>query len=92
MVLMIPVNAILATRSRALNKRQMGNKDARTKLMDEVLSGIKVIKLYAWESPFLKKIDDIREKELSTLKSIGYLSAMQRYNIEFCDQSCKFLK
>ena len=28
---------------------QMKDKDKRVKLMDEILNGIKVLKLYAWE-------------------------------------------
>jgi hypothetical protein len=79
MVLMIPVNAYLASKSRDLNKMQMKNKDGRTKIMDELLCGIKVIKLYAWERSFLKKISNIREAELHTQKSIGYLSACQTF-------------
>ncbi|KAJ3066653.1 hypothetical protein HDU98_010066, partial [Podochytrium sp. JEL0797] len=75
MLLMIPVNGLLATWSRRLNKIQMGNKDKRTKLMDELLNGIKVIKLYAWEMPFLKRVNAVRELELSTLMRMGYLSA-----------------
>ncbi|KAJ1541611.1 Multidrug resistance-associated protein 1, partial [Cladochytrium tenue] len=84
MMLAVPVNAAIAVRSRALNKVQMGNKDSRTKLMDEVLSGIKIIKLYAWERPFLKKVNNIRDKELGTLKKMGYLSAVSTYAL------CKF--
>ncbi|KAI8911120.1 P-loop containing nucleoside triphosphate hydrolase protein [Gorgonomyces haynaldii] len=79
MILMIPVNGYLATKARALNKKQMGNKDSRTKLMDELLNGIKVIKLYAWEKAFKQKINKVREMELKTLKSIGYLSAAQSF-------------
>ena len=79
MVLMVPINAILASKSRELNKTQMKNKDNRTKLMDELLSGIRIIKLYAWESAFLKKISNVREAELETLKKIGYLSAFQTF-------------
>ncbi|TPX65411.1 hypothetical protein SpCBS45565_g05227 [Spizellomyces sp. 'palustris'] len=79
MILMVPVNAYLATRSRTLNKAQMANKDTRTKMMDELLNGIKVIKLYAWERPFLKKIYKAREAELDTLKKLGYLSAFQSF-------------
>lgn len=45
--------------------------------MDEILNGIKVIKLYAWEFPFLKKITKVRNSELDNLKRIGYLSAAQ---------------
>ncbi len=31
------------------------HQDRRTKLMDEILNGIKILKLYAWESSFEKK-------------------------------------
>ncbi|KAI9598139.1 hypothetical protein BDF19DRAFT_433612 [Syncephalis fuscata] len=62
----------VATYLRSLQLQQMKNKDQRTKLMDEILSGIKVIKLYAWEIPFFKKIRAIRnDRELKTLKKYG---------------------
>ena len=77
MVLMVPVNAYLALRSRKLQKSQMKNKDTRMKLMDEILNGIKVIKLYAWEKAFVDRVAQVRKSELDTLKSIGYLSAFQ---------------
>jgi ATP-binding cassette, subfamily C (CFTR/MRP), member 1 len=40
---------------------------------------MKVIKLYAWEQPFLEKITAVRELELATLKKIGYLAATQSF-------------
>jgi ATP-binding cassette, subfamily C (CFTR/MRP), member 1 len=79
MVLMIPVNGWIAKKSRDLNKIQMGNKDTRTKMMDEVLSGMKVIKLYAWEGPFIQSILAVREKELYTLKRMAYLQALSSF-------------
>ncbi|KAI9207232.1 P-loop containing nucleoside triphosphate hydrolase protein [Polychytrium aggregatum] len=79
MLIMIPINAYLASKSRALNKVQMKNKDSRTKMMDELLNGIKVIKLYAWEKSFLKKIYEVRERELLTLRKMGYLSSAQSF-------------
>ena len=79
MVLMLPINAYITARSRTLNKTQMKNKDARTKMMDELLGGIKVIKLYAWETPFLKRVLGVRESELENLQRIGYLAAAQSF-------------
>lgn len=38
-----------------------------------------MIKLYAWETPFLKKITTVRDRELANLKIIGYLSAAQSF-------------
>lgn len=50
-------------------------KDHRIKLMNEILSGIKVLKLYAWEESFMEKINEIRDKELVVLRSAAYLNA-----------------
>lgn len=47
-------------------------KDARTKLTNEVLNGIKVLKLYAWEGAFQKKILGVREKELHLIKKTAF--------------------
>ncbi|KAJ3362294.1 hypothetical protein HDU91_003500 [Kappamyces sp. JEL0680] len=79
MIVMIPINALIAKKSRDLNKTQMKNKDNRTKMMDEVLSGMKVIKLYAWEKPFIERILEIREQELATLRSIAFLQSASSF-------------
>ncbi|XP_021375006.1 multidrug resistance-associated protein 1-like [Mizuhopecten yessoensis] len=42
MIVMIPVNAVIAKKSRDLQMQQMKFKDSRIKLMNEVLNGIKV--------------------------------------------------
>ncbi|KAK7795121.1 hypothetical protein U0070_002709, partial [Myodes glareolus] len=42
MVLMIPVNAVLATKNRKIQVKNMKYKDKRLKIMNEILSGIKV--------------------------------------------------
>jgi ATP-binding cassette subfamily C (CFTR/MRP) protein 1 len=52
MILMIPLNAYIARLTRRIQVLQMKQKDSRIKEMNEVLNGIKVIKLYAWERPF----------------------------------------
>ncbi|ORZ17222.1 multi drug resistance-associated protein MRP [Absidia repens] len=80
LILTIPLNTYLAKKMRAYQKTQMGNKDARVKLMNEILNGIRVIKLYAWESPFFDKISFIRnDLELNMLRKIGVLSAVQNF-------------
>ena len=55
MVLMGPLNAIVARNMKALQIEQMKNKDKRNKMMDEILNGMKIIKLYAWEESFRHK-------------------------------------
>ncbi|KAJ2704611.1 hypothetical protein FB645_003108 [Coemansia sp. IMI 203386] len=77
MVLSIPVNGWITKRMRDLQLVQMKNKDRRTTLIDEALSGVKVIKLYAWERAFLAKIQNVRETlELVTLSRYGRMFAL----------------
>ena len=45
------------------------------KMVNEVLSGIRVIKMYAWEKPFHAFLAAARNKELDVLKKIQYTSA-----------------
>ncbi|KAF9914815.1 hypothetical protein BX616_007504, partial [Lobosporangium transversale] len=80
MLLMIPLNARLSVFMKSFQQQQMKNKDTRIKLMNELLNGIRVIKLYAWEGTFLQKVLTVRnDYELATLKKIGYLSAVQSF-------------
>ncbi|KAG1674187.1 Multidrug resistance-associated protein 1 [Nymphon striatum] len=75
MVLLVPVNAFIATISRKLQFKDMKFKDERTKLMNEILNGIKVLKLYAWEVPFGEMVQGIRNKEVNVLKTLAYYMA-----------------
>ena len=54
----------------------MKSKDNRIKLMNEILNGIKVLKLYAWELAFKEKVLAIRQEELKVLKKSAYLAAV----------------
>ncbi|XP_041078301.1 ATP-binding cassette sub-family C member 3-like isoform X2 [Polyodon spathula] len=76
MVLLIPLNAAIAMKTRAFQVEQMQYKDARIKLMNEILNGIKVLKLYAWEKSFKEKVQQIRENELKVLRKSAYLGAV----------------
>ncbi|KAK9764159.1 hypothetical protein K7432_008560, partial [Basidiobolus ranarum] len=80
MILSIPLNGLLARKMQALQKVQMENKDVRIKLTDELLNGIKVIKLYAWEKSFLSRIFHVRnDMEIETLKKCGYIAGIQNF-------------
>ena len=75
MVLMIPLNAVVGQKMKIYQYSQMKDKDRRTKLMDEILNGIKVLKLYAWEPSFEKQVLGIRDREVGALKKAAYLQA-----------------
>ncbi|XP_013178006.1 PREDICTED: multidrug resistance-associated protein 1 isoform X2 [Papilio xuthus] len=75
MIVLIPVNGLIANRVKTLQIKQMKYKDERVKLMNEVLNGIKVLKMYAWEPSFEDQILKIRNKEMVVLKQTAYLNS-----------------
>ncbi|XP_072916624.1 multidrug resistance-associated protein 1 [Hemitrygon akajei] len=79
MILLVPLNGVIAMKMKNFQVTQMKEKDNRIKLMNEILNGIRVIKLYAWELAFKAKVLDIRAKELEVLKSAVYLSAVSTF-------------
>ncbi|CAL8264121.1 unnamed protein product [Lota lota] len=79
MVMMVPVNAVIAMKTKTYQVAQMKSKDNRIKLMNELLNGIKVLKLYAWELAFKDKVSAIRESELNVLKKTAYLGAVSTF-------------
>ncbi len=47
--------------------------DRRVKLINEVLSGIRIIKYYAWEDAFVKMLRELRNEEISALMKMAML-------------------
>lgn len=78
-VLLIPINAWVGVNIKRLQAQQMKLKDERIKLINELLNGIKILKLYAWEPSFEKIIENVRNAELKILKKIGYINAFGYY-------------
>jgi len=54
--------------------------DQRVKLTTEILQGILLVKMYAWETPFVKRLEKLRLKELSELKFV-LISKMMAINL-----------
>lgn len=46
----------------------MAEKDKRLDILNEILAGIKIIKMYAWEVPFINKVQTIRERETDFIR------------------------
>ncbi|OQV12310.1 Multidrug resistance-associated protein 1 [Hypsibius exemplaris] len=72
----VPINAYAFTNVKTQQNIQMREKDYRIKLMTEILNGIKVLKLYAWEEAFEREILKIRKRELIVLKKSAYFGAL----------------
>jgi ABC-type bacteriocin/lantibiotic exporter with double-glycine peptidase domain len=80
MIIMIPVNGMIARFMKNLQKQQMKNKDARSRLIAEIVNNMKSIKLYAWGSAFMNKLNYIRnDQELKNLRKIGAGQAVANF-------------
>nr|XP_061800413.1 multidrug resistance-associated protein 1-like [Nerophis lumbriciformis] len=67
-VLIFPLNALIAKLRSKLQEVQMDFMDGRIKLMNEIVSGVKILKFYAWEEAFLRRVGVLRDGELDALK------------------------
>jgi ATP-binding cassette, subfamily C (CFTR/MRP), member 1 len=66
-VCMIPVSYRVSSYMKSLQKQLSKIRDDRSKLTNEMLLSMKVIKIQSWEAQFHKKINKIREEELVAL-------------------------
>ncbi|KAL4118719.1 hypothetical protein PRIC2_011044 [Phytophthora ramorum] len=71
-ILMLPLTAGISKLMRRLQLKLMKVKDERIKICNEVLAGMKVIKLQAWEHSFTKRVLEFRCEELSKLRTYIY--------------------
>ncbi|KAJ1853661.1 hypothetical protein LPJ73_002600 [Coemansia sp. RSA 2703] len=77
MIISSPLSTQISRGMSAVNKQLMKYRDERLSIIDEVLSGIKVIKLYAWEASFIQRIADVRKRlELTKIRHYGYMQAV----------------
>lgn len=48
----------------------MQSQDVRVKLINEMLAGIRIIKLYAWENPFMQRVREVCSSALLVLPGV----------------------
>lgn len=73
MLLFIPLQAFLGKMTSKLRLRTALRTDERVRMMNEIVSGIQVIKMYAWEKPFGKMIQFVRRKEMIAIRNNNYI-------------------
>lgn len=83
MALFTPFGSFVTTRAKRLQISKLKCQDSRIKTTNEVLSGIRLIKFYAWEVPFMKMITGLRRVEIGYLKKIANLEALSNFSWTF---------
>ena len=76
LIFLMPLNFILGHFMKVYQIQQMKLKDQRIKMINEILNGMKVLKLYAWEETFIEDILQIRTKEINILRKNALLNAL----------------
>uniref|UniRef100_M4ASS9 ATP-binding cassette, sub-family C (CFTR/MRP), member 9 n=1 Tax=Xiphophorus maculatus TaxID=8083 RepID=M4ASS9_XIPMA len=75
-VLLAPVQYLIATRLAETQKSALEHSTDRLKQTTEILKGIKLLKLYAWEDIFCDSVEQTRGKELTSLRTFAFYTSM----------------
>ncbi|KAF8134974.1 ABC transporter [Boletus edulis] len=70
LIIATPVNTMIMKRLFSIRIKSMAWTDKRSKLLQEMLSGMRVIKLFSWEIPFLKRISEYRKLETAYIRTL----------------------
>ena len=71
-ILIIPLNIKIFGKVLRAYAGAAGATDKRVKLVNELIAGIRIVKFYAWEKPFIKVIEAARNTELGWIKMHAY--------------------
>ncbi|XP_031416224.1 ATP-binding cassette sub-family C member 4-like isoform X2 [Clupea harengus] len=76
LVLLMPVQTLFGQLFSTFRGKTASHTDSRIRIMNEVVSGIRIIKMYAWEKPFAALVSEVRRKEISNIMSSSYLRGL----------------
>ncbi|CAM5079588.1 unnamed protein product [Natator depressus] len=75
-VLLAPIQYFIATKLAEAQKSTLDYSTERLKKTNEILKGIKLLKLYAWEHIFCTSVEETRTKELISLKTFALYTSL----------------
>ena len=77
----MPVQGKLGQKMGRTRRKMMEAADTRVKFINEVLQGIRVVKLYAWEHALLNRVAFLRKEELKRLLlKVKYWACLDTFN------------
>jgi ABC-type multidrug transport system fused ATPase/permease subunit len=74
--LIVPLQVYTGKLTSIYRRRTAIRTDERVRLMDEIISGIQVIKMYVWEKPFAKMVSLARKAELGVVIKTSYIRGL----------------
>ncbi|XP_055785728.1 ATP-binding cassette sub-family C member 4-like [Salvelinus fontinalis] len=76
LVILMPTQTMFGRLFSKFRSKTAALTDNRIRTMNEVVSGIRIIKMYAWEKPFSALVNEVRRKEISKIMSSSYLRGL----------------
>ena len=67
LVLFVPFQATMGRLFNKYRRQTTQITDKRVRLMNEIISAMKLIKVYCWEQPFAETVDQIRQQEIVSI-------------------------
>ncbi|XP_039674707.1 multidrug resistance-associated protein 4-like isoform X3 [Perca fluviatilis] len=74
--ILMPVQTMFGQLFSSLRAETTVLTDDRIRTMNEVISGIRVIKMYGWEKPFAALVDEVRRMEISKIMKSSFLRGL----------------
>uniref|UniRef100_A0A0K8RTW6 Multidrug resistance-associated protein 4 n=1 Tax=Crotalus horridus TaxID=35024 RepID=A0A0K8RTW6_CROHD len=76
LIILLPLQTCMGRLFSALRSKTAAFTDARIRTMNEVITGMRIIKMYAWEKSFAELVNNMRRKEISVVLKTSYLRGM----------------
>lgn len=73
LIMFVPIQIYLGKRISIFRLTTALRTDERVRLMNEIISGIQVIKMYAWEKPFASLVARARRYEIKTIRYTSFM-------------------
>ncbi|XP_053601473.1 ATP-binding cassette sub-family C member 4-like [Plodia interpunctella] len=87
----LPIQGFLSRTIGSTRFKIADKTDQRIKVMSEVISGIQVIKMYAWEIPFQKIVSNKRDEELKHIRIATFLRTIFLGFMLFTERTAFFI-
>ncbi|XP_058898289.1 ATP-binding cassette sub-family C member 4 isoform X3 [Kogia breviceps] len=76
LIILLPLQSCIGKMFSSLRSKTAAFTDTRIRTMNEVITGIRIIKMYGWEKSFADLITSLRRKEISKILRSSYLRGM----------------
>lgn len=87
----VPVQTRISQFITTLRTRVAALTDERVGKMSEIIQGIHVIKMYAWEMPFQRVVAEVRRREMKQIRYVAYARSVFMGSMDVVEKSSLFV-